>query len=204
MAGSVSEAAPRRLGLFGGSFNPPHLAHLAVAEAAREQADLDRVLWLPAATSPFKQGEALPAPEHRLAMTRLAVEGNPAFGVSDVEVRRGGVSYTVDTVRAVQAAHPEAALFLLLGGDGLAGFRQWRAWEELLGRVRLLVYRRPGSADPPLDGALRDRVSFLDAPPLGLSSTYVRGLLRAGRSARYLVPDAVLRYAEAHGLYATG
>lgn len=189
------------VGLFGGSFNPPHVAHLAVAEAAREQAGLGRVLWVPAATSPFKQGEAMPAPEHRLAMARLAVAGNAAFEVSEIEVARAGVSYTVETVRALQEAHPEADFRLVVGGDSLAGFAGWHRAEEIARRVRLLVYRRPGWEAGALPPYLAGRVAFIEAPPIDLSSTAVRAHLRAGRSARYLVPDAVLAYIGEHGLY---
>ncbi|HLA64868.1 MAG TPA: adenylyltransferase/cytidyltransferase family protein, partial [Rhodothermales bacterium] len=120
---STRRAAGRaeRLGLFGGSFNPPHVAHLAVAEAAAEAAGLDRVVWMPAATPPHKRTSAdLADAGHRLAMTRLAVRGNARFLVSDLELTRGGVSYTVDTLRALHAAHPGTEWALVLGGDSLA------------------------------------------------------------------------------------
>ena len=190
-----------RVGLFGGSFNPPHVGHLVVAEGARDAAALDRVLWMPAATPPHKRDDALPAAEHRLAMTRLATEDHAAFDVSDLELRRSGVSYTVDTLRALQADHPDAEFLLLIGGDSLAQFHTWHEPEEILRRVELLVYPRPGFALSDLDAAVRRRATVLDRPLLDLSSTAVRGLLRAGRSARYLVPDPALAYAEAHGLY---
>ena len=192
----------RPFALFGGSFNPPHVAHLAVAEAAAEAAGLDRVLWMPAATSPHKQGDpGGVSAEHRLAMTRLAVAGNPRFAVDDAEVRRGGVSYTVDTLRALRAARPEADLVLVLGGDSLAGLSTWREPEAILALARLVVYRRPGSDEAGVPPEVLDRVRFVDAPPLDLSSTVLRRRLAAGRTVRYLVPDAVLAYAEAHGLY---
>jgi nicotinate-nucleotide adenylyltransferase len=191
-----------RVGLFGGSFNPPHVAHLAVAEAAAEAAGLARVLWMPAATSPFKQGDpAVVADVHRLAMTRLATEGNARFAVSDLEVRRGGVSYTVDTLRTLAEAHPGAELVLLLGGDGLADFAAWRAPEAILALARLVVYRRPGFSEVGVPAAVLARTTFVDAPPLDLSGTALRARLAAGRTVRYLVPDAVLAYAGAHGLY---
>lgn len=190
-----------RVGLFGGSFSPPHVGHLAVAEGAREEAALDRVLWMPAATPPHKRDDELPAAEHRLAMTRLATEGHPAFAVSDLELHRAGVSYTVDTLRTLRADHPEAEFLLLLGGDSLAQFHTWREPEAILGLAALLVYPRPGFDLSAVNAAVRDRTMPLDRPLLDLSSTTVRGLLRAGRSARYLVPDAVLTYADEHNLY---
>lgn len=193
--------AVRRVGLFGGSFNPPHVAHLAVAEAARDQVGLDRVLWVPAATAPHKQGRPITEAHHRLAMTRLAVAGNAAFEVSPVEIERGGVSYTVDTVRAVQAEHPETELYLILGGDSLAQFASWREPEEILRRASLIVYPRPGADLAGVDPSVMARATVLDRPLLDPSSTTLRRLLRAERSVRYLVPDAVLAYIAEHGLY---
>ncbi len=190
-----------RVGLFGGSFNPPHVGHLAVAEAARDEAALDRVLWMPAAVPPHKRADDLPEAEHRLAMTRLATAGNDAFVVSDLELRRAGVSYTVDTLRALRADHPDAAFLLLLGGDSLQQFPTWRDPDAILDLAEPLVYPRPGFDPAAVDPSLRRRVTLLDRPLLDLSSTDVRGLLHAGRSARYLVPDAVLAYADEHGLY---
>ena len=190
-----------RVGLFGGSFNPPHVGHLAVAEGARDAASLDRVLWMPAATPPHKQDDDIPAAEHRLAMTRAATEDHPAFDVSDLELRRAGVSYTVDTLRTLRREHPDTEFLLLIGGDSLAQFHTWREPEAILDLAELLVYPRPGFDLSAVDEAVRRRATILDRPLLDLSSTDVRGLLRAGRSARYLVPDAVLAYAGEHGLY---
>jgi len=190
-----------RVGLFGGSFNPPHLAHLAVAEAARDQTGLDRVLWMPAAVPPHKQHRHLPAPYHRLAMTRLAVEDNEAFVVSELEIARSGVSYTVDTVRALQKTYPETEFRLLLGGDSLAQLASWVQPEEIVSRVSLTVYPRPGADLADVPAYVMARTTILDRPLLDPSSTAIRRLLRAGRSVRYLVPDAVLAYAAEHRLY---
>lgn len=190
-----------RVALFGGSFNPPHLGHLALAEAARDEADLDGVLWMPAATPPHKQDAELPDGKHRSAMVRLATEGNDAFSVSDLELRRAGVSFTVDTVRALDETYPDSRFFLLIGGDSLAGFASWREPDEILRRADLLVYPRPGVDLSGLDPAVLRRTMLLDRPLLDVSSTVVRALLRAGRSARYLVPDRVLAYAAERGLY---
>lgn len=189
------------IGIFGGSFDPPHLAHLIVAEHVREAAGLDRVLWVPAYRSPHKADRPGTPPHHRLAMVRLAVAGNPAFAVSDEELRREGLSYTVDTVAGLQAAHPDDAFALILGGDSFRSFARWHRPEAIVARVPLLVYDRAGGpADPtPFDRHAR----FVEAPLLPFSSTDIRARLRAGRSARYLVPDAVLAYIEAHGLYRT-
>jgi len=192
-----------RLGLFGGTFDPPHVAHLAIAEAAREQARLDRVIWMPAATSPFKRGEDGRPAAHRLEMVRRAISGNRYFEVSDIEVARGGMSYTIDTLRALSSAEPNADLYLLIGGDSLSGFPEWREPEEIVRMARLAVYRREadGADEVLLLPWLAGRVQTIEAPPITLSSTAVREHLRSGRSARYLVPDAVREYIAAHQLY---
>ena len=191
------------LALFGGSFNPPHLAHLAVAEACAEAAGLDRVLWMPAATSPFKQGDPSLAPaETRLRMVQAAIAGNDRFAASDLEVTRNGVSYTVDTVRQLRAdGHEDLAL--VVGGDSLAGFPRWREAEAIARMARLLVYRRPGDAVD-LSGLpdwLATAVTIVDGPALDLSSTEIRARIGARRTVRYLVPDAVRAVIEAEGLY---
>ena len=191
------------LALFGGSFNPPHLAHLAVAEACVEAAGLDRVLWMPAATSPFKQGDPSLAPaETRLRMVQAAIAGNDRFAASDLEVTRNGVSYTVDTVRQLRAdGHEDLAL--VVGGDSLAGFPRWREAEAIARMARLLVYLRPGDAVD-LSGLpdwLATAVTIVDGPALDLSSTEIRARIGARRTVRYLVPDAVRAVIEAEGLY---
>ena len=196
---------PARLGVFGGSFNPPHVAHLAVAEAAADQLALGQVLWIPAATAPHKQGRAdVASAADRLHLTRLATAGNARFAVADVEIARGGVSYTADTLRTLSAVYPDTRLVLLLGGDSLAGFPTWREPDGIASLAELAVYARPGTdLAPALEAAqaLGARVHVLDAPRLDLSSTELRRRLAAGQSARYLVPDAVLAAIDARGLY---
>jgi nicotinate-nucleotide adenylyltransferase len=181
------------------------VAHLAVVEAAAEAAGLARVVWMPAATPPHKRADpALAAPEHRLAMTRLAVEGNPRFEVSDAELARGGVSYTVDTLRAMHAAGPGAEPVLVLGGDSLAAFATWREPAEILRLARLVVYRRPGFDEAAVPAEVRARATFVDAPLLDLSGTELRARVAAGRTIRYLVPEPVRAYIGRHGLYRAG
>lgn len=190
-----------RIGLFGGSFNPPHLAHLIVAETIREQFDLDAIWWIPAYQPPHKTGEALAAAAHRLAMTQAAVAGNPAFEVSDLEIQREGTSYTVDTVCTLQAKHPNHPFFLLIGSDSLQGFSSWHQPEEIVARVPLIVYRRPGTAAINVEPSFAERVHFAEAPLLEISGTKIRRRLREGRSIRYLVPDVVRAYIDQHKLY---
>jgi nicotinate-nucleotide adenylyltransferase len=189
------------IGLFGGSFDPPHLGHLIVAETIRDQFQLDQIWWIPAFDPPHKEGSALTASRHRLALTRRATEDNPGFAVSDVEVQRADTSYTVDTVRALQDAHPAYAFSLLLGGDSLRTFGAWRRPEEIAARVPLLAYHRADVAPVAMPPFLEGRLRFAEAPLIDISGTEIRARVRAGRSIRYLVPDAVQAYIETHRLY---
>ena len=189
------------LGLFGGSFNPPHVAHLAVAEACADAAGLDRVLWMPVPDPPHKPGRDLASPEHRLAMARLAVAGNARFAVSTAEFERPGPHYTVDTLRVLRARHPDADLVLVVGGDSLAAFASWREPEAVLALARLVVYDRPGTDLVGVSEGVLARTMRVDGPGLDLSATDLRRRIAAGLSVRYLVPDAVVAYIAAHGLY---
>ncbi len=189
------------IGLFGGSFNPPHLAHLVVAETVRDQFALDRVLWMPAYLPPHKEAATLVAAEHRLAMTRLATEGNPAFEVSDLEIRRRGASYTVETLRTLNEAYPEAAFSLILGSDSLRDLGTWRAPEEIVERADLIAYERPGAVAPLVEPRFAGHVRFARAPLLQISGTEIRARCRADRSIRYLLPEAVRAYIYAQHLY---
>jgi nicotinate-nucleotide adenylyltransferase len=199
----------RRVGVFGGTFDPPHLGHLAIAERAREQLRLDLVLFVPSARPPHKRGRAVSDVQARIAMTRLAVRGHPAFRVSTLETRRAGPSYTVDTLRDLRRDLPGARFWLVLGEDGLEEFHAWHDPDGIRRLATLAVARRPpgrgGAARAtgrrPRRGADAPRVVWLDAPRLEVSSRAIRARLRAGGSARYLVPDAVLRYAARNGLY---
>lgn len=190
----------RRVGLFGGSFDPPHLGHLALAEWAREALALDRVVFMPAGSPPHKTRRTLSPVRHRLAMIRLAVRGNPAFVVSALEARRSGPSYTVDTLRLLKLAHPGARLYLLMGADSLAEFETWHEPAAIRTLATLVVATRP--AAPPGQAARGARgVRWLDNPPLGVSSSGIRARARRGLSLRYLVPEAVAGYVARHRLY---
>ncbi len=197
----TSSTSDRRIGIFGGSFNPPHLAHLIVAELVREQFDLERVLWLPNHQSPLKKPEDMASPAHRVAMTRLALAGNDGFSLSEVEIRRAGVSYTVETLRTLQDADPNVDFRLIIGSDSLAEFDSWREPREILRRVRLIVFPRPGSERARPASALEGRIDWARAPLLEISGTVIRNRIREGKSIRYLVPDAVRAYILEYGLY---
>jgi nicotinate-nucleotide adenylyltransferase len=180
-----------RLGVFGGTFDPPHIGHLALAEQARDQLGLSRVLFVPARVPPHKRGRVSSPIAVRMALTRLAVRGHAAFAVSDVEARRPGPSFTVDTLRALARRHPHAERWLILGADSLDDFAGWRDPDAILSLASLAGAARPGAGRRRLPPALARRVTWIDAPALDVSSRALRDRVRAGRSIRYLVPDAV-------------
>lgn len=186
-----------RLGVYGGTFDPPHLGHLVAASDACDALGLDRLLWIPSAVHPLKRGVRTPAPV-RLEMVRAAIAGDPRFGADDLELRRKGPSYTVDTLRALRARHPEAEIFFLTGADNLAEMPKWREPEEIARIATLAVVSREGETlppDPPYP-AVAVQVARLD-----VSSTEVRRRAAAGKSLRYLVPDAVRAIVERERLY---
>ncbi len=188
-----------RLGLFGGSFDPVHVGHLLVAQTAGEALELSRLFFIPAAQSPFKpESEAAPAPL-RLAMLRLALAGEPGYEVDEQEIRRGGVSYTIDTVRAYASRFPQAELFYLIGADHVAKLAQWREAAELAEIVQFVVVTRPGEQPAGAPGSFR--VHHLDGFPLALSSSQIRARVKAGAIIRHLVPAAVAEFIRNNRLY---
>jgi nicotinate-nucleotide adenylyltransferase len=193
----------RRVGLFGGTFDPPHLGHLALAEWAREQLALDRIVFMPAGTPPHKLGRVRSTTERRLAMTRLAVRGNPAFTVSTLEARRAGPSFTVDTLRALRARHRGARLYLLMGADSLAEFATWHEPDAILELATIAVAERPRAARVTRGKRFRAGAGIvrLDNPGIEVSSSAIRARASAGKSVRYLVPDSVAAYIVRHRLY---
>ena len=184
-----------RLGIFGGTFNPIHLGHLLLAETSRETLQLDRVFFIPTGQPPHKQAYALLPGPVRLTLIRQAIRGQPAFVASDIELRRVGVSYSIETVRLLHQRFPRAKLFLLIGSDMLAV--RWFAWEEIKRLCTVAVVHRP-------DAPQRRRevgVTWLTMPQIDIASSDIRRRLQSGRSIRYLVPLAVERYIIRHQLY---
>jgi nicotinate-nucleotide adenylyltransferase len=195
-----------RIGVFGGSFNPPHLGHLVCAQEAYVQLGLDLVMLIPVFTPPHKALEDEPGPEHRLELCRLAVTGDDRLAVSDLETSRPGPSYTVDTLQELHARDPNNELFLILGADVAAGLSQWRAPELVVSLATPAIVNRRGTARARAAAALSDlpgevRARFFSMPSVGVSSTMIRRRVRAGQPIRYLVPDAVAGYIEAKGMY---
>lgn len=183
-----------RIGVFGGTFDPVHVGHLAIAQAALESAKLDRVLFVPARRSPLKERDPAASADDRYAMLVAATRGEARFAVSRVELDREGPSFTVDTLEALAG---EGELFLILGSDALADLAKWRSPDRIRALATLLVARRPGAPEPDLSSGART----FDAPCLDISSRELRARAARGLSLRYLVPEDVWRHIERAGLY---
>ena len=219
-----TEAGKKRVGLFGGTFNPIHLGHLRGAEEIRESFGLEEVIFTPAAIPPHKEAEGMMDPLHRLEMVQRATLKNPWFSVSDIELKRPGKSYSIDTLRYFKEIH-QGSLFFILGGDAFFEIETWREYETLFSLCHFIVMTRPSSQkkgeaielpeglapffgyDPVIEGWIHvsgnhlylKEITFLD-----ISSTQVRELIEKGGSVRYLIPTEVEAYIEEKGLYRRG
>lgn len=202
----------KRIGVFGGAFDPPHCAHLALARAAIKQLQLDELKIIPTGFA-WHKDRPLSAAEHRLEMTQLAFSGVDRVSIDEREIKRGGHSYTIDTLEALQAEDPDSSFFLLIGGDQLAAFTRWHRWQDILSRATVCVAERPLQASAPADTlaqtpALRQCI-HLQLPPMTVSATAIRQLIATHTGSKNtsqpdlagLVPDAVARYISLHGLY---
>jgi nicotinate-nucleotide adenylyltransferase len=195
-----------RIGILGGTFNPPHVGHLICAQEAHLQLELDRVTLIPARIPPHKPVEDEPGPAHRLELCRVAVGDDERFDVSEVEITREGPSYTVDTLELLHSQDPESELFLIVGGDIAAGLPKWREAERVLSLATLAIAGRRGTSRAEVDEALRclaggERARFFQMPTISVSSTVLRRRVRARESIRYYVPDPVVSYVDRHRLY---
>jgi nicotinate-nucleotide adenylyltransferase len=188
-----------KIALFGGSFDPVHLGHLLVAMAAREELGLDRVFFIPAAQSPFKPSLPPASPQERLRLLRLALAGDNAAEVDDQELLRGGVSYSIDTVRGYKKKFPDAELFYLIGADQAGQLNLWREADELARQVEFLVIPRPGEPAPKLPTPFRGRA--LRGFPIGISSSEIRARCRSGLPVTHLTPPAVAEAIKINRLY---
>jgi len=186
-------------GLLGGSFDPVHVGHLVAADRAAEALGLERVTFVPCARQPLKATGPVASGAHRLAMLELAVAGHRPFAVDPIELDRDGTgpSYTVDTLRALQARRPGERLVLLLGADAAADLPRWRAVQEVVRLAEVAVLTRPGAPEP-ARGLVRHVVA---TPAIEISASDIRARCLAGKSIRYLVPDGVADYIERNGLY---
>ncbi len=197
------------VGIMGGTFDPIHFGHLAAAEGAMHRLGLDRVLFMPTRVPPHKPDRRISAAEHRAEMVRLAIRDNPRFALSDLELRREGPSYTIDTVRQLQALHPDWRLAFITGLDSLVQVHTWKEYRTLLSLVDFVAVSRPGYTTADAEAALAAlgpeltrRVHVLQTPGVAVSATELRRLAAEGYPLRYLVPDAVADYVAAHKLYA--
>ncbi len=199
----------RRLGLFGGTFDPPHNGHLTLARAARAQLRLDQVLWLVTADPPHKQGQVLTPVAVRLEMVTAMIAAEPAFALSRVDVDRPGPHWAADSVALLARQYPGDQLLYLMGGDSLRDLPRWGRPQALLANCRLGVLRRPGavidlaSLERALPG-ITDKVEFVDVPPLDVASHIIRQRVRSGEPIGGLVPDAVAQLIARQRLYQTG
>jgi nicotinate-nucleotide adenylyltransferase len=194
------------VGLLGGTFNPPHLGHLICAQEALEQLGLDRLLLLPAARPPHKEVADEPGPDVRLALCRAAVAGDERLGVCELEIERGGVSYSVATLRELNERDPGSELTFIVGADMAKTLPSWREPREVLRLARVAIADRGGSRRDEIDAALAeldagDRVRWFDMTRIDISSTMLRERVARGAGLRHYVPEAVAREVEARGLY---
>jgi nicotinate-nucleotide adenylyltransferase len=195
-----------RVGLFGGTFNPPHVGHLVCAQEAHAQLGLERVVWVPAGVPPHKEVAADPGPEARHELCRLAIGADERFALSRLELDRPGRSYTVDTLRALRASDPQDELILIVGGDMAMSLPSWREPEAVLDLASLAVVERAAARREQILAEIEglagaERTTFVDMPRLDVSSSEVRDRVAASRPIRYLVPDGVATAIAEHGWY---
>ncbi len=200
----------RRIGVLGGTFDPPHIGHLWLATLAADALDLDRVLFMPAAQPPHKEGRVITRATDRLLMTRLSIGGNPTFELTGIEMERPGPSYTIDSVAELKRLHPETELMLVMAADSFAQIDTWREPDLLLDELEWAVGPRPGTTLPDRSGleerfgSRASRIHLLDGPALDVSGTDIRSRVAAGHTIRYLVPRDVEELIIDHGLYRHG
>ena len=189
----------QRIGIFGGSFDPVHLGHLLVAQAAREELNLDRLFFVPAAQSPFKPDSRPTSARERMAMLRLALAGVPWCEVDEQEIQRGGISYSIDTVREYVRRFAGARVFYLIGADNVVALTKWRDANELARLAEFVVIPRPGEPTTPFPAPFRGQL--LSGFPFGVSSSQIRNRVRAGLSIHHLVPSGVAERIANNRLY---
>ncbi|MFH0882721.1 MAG: nicotinate-nucleotide adenylyltransferase [bacterium] len=190
-----------RVGLFGGTFDPPTIAHLVAADWVRQAYPLDCIWFVPANQNPLKNHRATTPPEVRLEMISTAISGITAFRLETVEIERGGTSYTIETLQQLQNHHPEIAFHLILGQDGFLQMKDWKEVEAIFKRVPVIVMTRPEVDTSSVPKRIVDQVNMLEIPDMAISSTLVRELVGKGWDIRTLVPAGVADLIARHGLY---
>ncbi|MEA3288333.1 MAG: nicotinate-nucleotide adenylyltransferase [Candidatus Marinimicrobia bacterium] len=193
-----------KLCLFGGTFDPPHNAHFIIAEAIRESLDLNKIVFIPSYKPPHKFAVLPVTPvEHRIAMLRLCIDDLEQFEFSDIELKRGGVSYTIETILEMKQKHgiKTENLHFLIGSDSLAEFKSWYRWKEILNESQVIVARRPRFEAADIDADLLEQVTFLNLPRMEISSTEIRDRFNSDRMTRFYVPAVVSEYIKKNKLY---
>jgi nicotinate-nucleotide adenylyltransferase len=197
-----------RIGIFGGTFDPVHVAHLVLAEACREECQLDQIRFVPAFQSPLKTGQAITSGKQRLAMLDFATAGIPEFVVDRREIKREGVNFTCDTLAEFRTEFPDDEFFFLMGSDSLHDLPRWKNPEQLAELARIVAVNRGPITDQqmaellaPLPTAVRSAVEFVTMPGLDVSASQLRELVASGKSIRFLTPRPVERYIAEQGLY---
>lgn len=186
----------RKVGLLGGTFNPPHIGHLIMANEVKHALDLDEVRLMPTSIPPHKADPSDATPQQRLQMVELGVSGNPGLAASSFEVDRGGVSYTFDTIKALKDQEPEVDFHFIIGGDMIDMLPKWYNIDELLKIVKFVGVRRPGAA-----GETHYPITMVHIPEIDLSSTLIRNRIQTGGTIQFLVPDQIGNFIRQEGLY---
>ena len=196
----MADTTETRIALYGGSFDPIHMGHLIIAEEARWQCDLETVLFVVTAHPPHKKEPRVDA-ESRLKMVEMAIDSEPGFRPSRIEIDRGGSSYTEETLKELQGTYPGADLYLIVGADSVLDFSAWRNPEAVIDMSNVVVIPRPGFDLSKMEPSLRGKVRILEGPAVEISSTMLRQRLRENKPVRFLIPDKVGRYIQEKRLY---
>ncbi len=193
----------KRVAIFGGSFDPIHHGHLLIAEWIRDELQFQKVIFVPTHIHPLKHNPGVTAAHHRLAMVKLAIQSNEFFEVSDIEIRKETVSYTIDTIREFQKVYPpkDYQLYFLIGQDNLNQLHLWKDPIKLVQLAQFIAFGRPGFEPSPEAQPFLPFIQFIEIPLLEISATRVRERLRTGKTVRYMVPDPVIDYINTHHLY---
>lgn len=187
-----------KLGVLGGTFDPPHIGHLILAQSALEHFQLDKILFIPAAKQPHKQNRDTVSVELRSKMLQLAIEKDNRFEISDIESKRSGLSYTCDTLTKLKTIYPEAKLYLIIGGDNISDIETWKNPEKIFSIAKVIAAKRPDSHP---ESVYSNRIALFDMPQVDISSTMIRRLVKKDKTISYLVPTDVEKYINQHQLY---
>lgn len=205
----TDENSTKKIGIMGGTFDPVHMGHLIIGETVRQEYDLDEVIYIPVGNPPHKSSSKVARAEHRYKMVSLAIEDNTYFSLSDIEIRRPGKTYTIDTLEELYNIYGcETEFYFIIGGDTLFEIKGWRRATDVFQRCIFVVYKRWGFKDEELElereylaEVHSAKILFAHGPLIDISSTHIRRYIKADRSIKYLVPDTVLKYIEENSLY---